>query len=48
MSVRVVIAVLTRKTALKEITARSRLKIETRSFLFQEKWKKNDLNVLSE
>ena len=43
-----VIAVLTRKTALKEITARPRLKIETRSFPFQEKWKKNEQNVLNE
>ena len=37
MSAIVVIAVLTRKTALKEITARQRLKIGTRGFPFQEK-----------
>ena len=37
-----------RKTALKEITARQRLKIETRDFPFQEKWKKNEQNVLNE
>ena len=48
MSAIVVIAVLTRKTALKGITARQRLKIETRGFPFQEKWKKNEQNVLNE
>jgi hypothetical protein len=37
-----------RKTALKEITARQRLKIETRDFPFQAKWKKNEQKALNE
>ena len=43
-----VMAVRTKKTALRGITARLHLKIETRSFQSQEKWKKNGQNVLNE
>ena len=43
-----VLAVLTREIVLKGITARPHLKIETRSYQSQEKWKKNEQNVLNE
>ena len=47
MNAVVAITAPTRKIALKGITVRPPLKIETKSFLSQEKWKKNEQNVLS-
>ena len=47
MNAVVAITAPTRKIALKGITVRPHLKIEIKSFLSQEKWKKNEQNVLN-
>lgn len=48
MNVTAAIVVLTRKIVLKETTVRQLLKTEIRSFLYQERWKKREQNVLNE
>lgn len=46
MNVKAVMAVLSKKTASKVITARLLLRTGTRPFLYQERWKKNEQNAL--